>query len=131
MHLAVYEVRKEVQAIVHLHSTYAVAASCRAIPGENAIPALTSYFAMNVSRLPLVEWEPPGDTALADAVRRAAAESETLLLANHGPIVAASSLRRAVNVSEELEEGAKVWLLLTGIPFRELTPEQVARLPKP
>jgi|SRR5579884_339948 len=132
MHLALYQTRPEVQAIVHLHSTYAVAVSCRAdVSAESAIPPLTSYYAMNVRRLPLVPWQPPGDAALAEAVREYATLSPTLLLANHGPVVGASSLERAVNISEELEEAAKIWLVLHGIPTIELTAAQIERLPKP
>jgi ribulose-5-phosphate 4-epimerase/fuculose-1-phosphate aldolase len=51
-----------------------------------------------------------------------------VLLANHGPIVAGTSLEAAVNAVEELEETAKLFLLLRGQPTRFLTEQQVAAL---
>jgi ribulose-5-phosphate 4-epimerase/fuculose-1-phosphate aldolase len=51
-----------------------------------------------------------------------------VLLANHGPVVAGASLDAAVNAIEELEETAKLFLLLRGAKTRFLTPEQVTEL---
>ena len=51
-----------------------------------------------------------------------------MLLANHGPVVAGTSLENAVYATEELEETAKLYLLLRGQATRFLTPEQTAEL---
>jgi ribulose-5-phosphate 4-epimerase/fuculose-1-phosphate aldolase len=51
-----------------------------------------------------------------------------VLLANHGPIVAGTSLEGAVNAVEELEETAKLFLLLRGTPTRPLDAEKIAEL---
>ena len=51
-----------------------------------------------------------------------------MLLANHGPVVAGSSLEAAVYATEELEETAKLYLLLYGRNPNCLTGEQVAAL---
>ena len=129
LHRAMYAVRAEAHAIVHLHSTYAVAVACLAdVDPANVLPPLTPYFVMRVGRLPLVPYGRPGDEALAEAVRVAARESAALLLANHGPIVAAPTLDAAVSAVEEIEEAAKIALLLHGLPTRELTPDEVAAL---
>jgi ribulose-5-phosphate 4-epimerase/fuculose-1-phosphate aldolase len=50
------------------------------------------------------------------------------LLANHGPVVAGTSLANAQYATEELEETAKLFLLLGERKIRPLTPEQVADL---
>jgi ribulose-5-phosphate 4-epimerase/fuculose-1-phosphate aldolase len=129
LHLAMYEERPGAQAIVHLHSTYAVAAACLAdADPDDVLPPLTPYYVMRVGRLPLVPYARPGDRSLADAVRSGARTSHALLLANHGPMVAGSSLAAAASAIEELEETAKLVLLLRGLPTRELSPEQVAEL---
>ena len=132
LHLALYAERPDAQAIVHLHSTYAVAVSCLAdTDPEDVLPPLTPYYAMRIGRLPLVPYHRPGDPALVEAVRARARGRHALLLANHGPIVAAATLDAAVSAIEELEETAKLALLLRGLPVRLLTPEQVAELPQP
>lgn len=51
-----------------------------------------------------------------------------MLLANHGPVAAGSSLDAAVNAIEELEQTAKVLILLRGSRVRVLSDEQVAEL---
>ena len=129
LHAAMYNVRPEANAIVHLHSTYAVAAACLdGVDPADVLPPLTPYYVMRVGRLPLVPYGRPGDQSLADAVRTAARDSAALLLANHGPIVAAPSLDQAVSAAEEIEEAAKIVLLLHGRPTRALTPQDVAAL---
>jgi ribulose-5-phosphate 4-epimerase/fuculose-1-phosphate aldolase len=129
LHMAMYEVRPEANAIVHLHSSYAVAVSCLdGVDPVDVLPPLTPYYVMRVGRLPLVPYARPGDQALAAAVRVAARESAALLLANHGPIVGAPSLDAAAGAAEEIEEAAKIVLLLHGLRSRELTADDVAAL---
>jgi 3-dehydro-4-phosphotetronate decarboxylase len=129
LHLAMYAERPEAQAIVHLHSTHAVAVAClEGVDPEDVLPPLTPYYAMRVGRLPLVPYGRPGDESLAGEVRKRARESHAVLLANHGPIVAGPSVEAAVSAIEELEETAKLVLLLGDRPTRPLTPEQLAEL---
>jgi len=129
LHLAVYREREEAGAIVHLHSTHAVALSClQDTDPRDALPPLTPYAVMKLGRVPLVPYHRPGDLALAEAVGRLAREHHALLLANHGPVVAAADLDGAVYAIEELEEAAKLALLLRGATVRRLTEEQVRAL---
>jgi len=129
LHRAMYSERPQATAVVHLHSTYSVAVSALAdIDSANVLPPITAYYVMRVGRLPLVAYYPPGDLALADAVQRLAGKHHAVLLANHGPVVAGSTLDAAANAIEELEETAKLFLLLRGSNVRLLTDEQVAAL---
>jgi ribulose-5-phosphate 4-epimerase/fuculose-1-phosphate aldolase len=129
LHLAMYEQRPQDNAIVHLHSTYSAAVSCMAgLPADNCLPPLTAYFVMKVNRLPLVPYYRPGDRELAAAVQALAATHHAILLANHGPIVSGASLEAAVYAVEELEETAKLFLLLQGKPTSPLNEEQIAAL---
>jgi ribulose-5-phosphate 4-epimerase/fuculose-1-phosphate aldolase len=66
--------------------------------------------------------------ALAEAVRGFASKHHAVLLANHGPVVAGANLDAAVNAVEELEETAKLYLMLRGAKTRFLTQEQVREL---
>lgn len=115
-HAAMYRARPDVQAIVHTHSLHATAVSCLAdIDMADALPALTAYYAMRVERLPVVPFFPPGDADLAQAVGTAAIDSPTLLLRNHGLLVGAASLSKAIEIAEEIEQTARTYLLLSGI----------------
>jgi len=131
LHLAMYRERAGAGAVVHLHSTHSVAVSCLdGIDPEDVLPPITAYYVMRVGKLPLIPYYAPGDPTLGEAVGKVAAKHSAVLLANHGPVVAGSSLGAAVNAIEELEETARLYLLLHGRPTRYLTPEQVADLRK-
>ncbi len=78
---------------------------------------------MRIGTLPLVPYYAPGDMALAEAVRGYAGRHHALLLANHGPVVAGSSLAAAADAVEELEATARLYLLLQGQRVRPLTPD--------
>ncbi len=129
LHIVMYDERPTARAVVHLHSTYSVAVSCLDnIDPEDVLPAITPYYIMRVGKLPLVPYYPPGDTALAEAVRKLAGNHHSVLLANHGTVVAGTSLESAVYATEELEETAKLFFLLHQHKARYLTTEQVAEL---
>jgi len=129
LHISMYEERATAGAVVHLHSVHAVAVSCMdGLNAEDVFPPITAYAIMQVGKLALAPYYPPGDESLAQAVRKLAGKHHSVLLANHGPVVAGSSLDAAVNAIEELEQTAKLYLLLQGKPTRFLTPSQVADL---
>lgn len=129
LHMAMYRERPQSLAIVHLHSTHSVAVSCLPdIDSHDCIPPLTAYYVMRVGKLPLVPYHIPGDPTLGDAVGSLAGQHSAVLLANHGPVVAGKTLEAALYATEELEETAKLYLLLRGQNPRCLSPEQVADL---
>ncbi|WP_320775449.1 3-oxo-tetronate 4-phosphate decarboxylase [Streptomyces sp. CRN 30] len=129
LHAAFYRARPAAHAVVHLHSTYAAAVSCLdGVDPDNALPPLTAYYAMRVGALPLLPYHAPGDSALEPLAERTARNHHAVLLANHGPVVAGASLEQAADAVEELEETARLHLLLRGHTTRPLTPEQAAAL---
>jgi ribulose-5-phosphate 4-epimerase/fuculose-1-phosphate aldolase len=129
LHMAMYAERPEAQAIVHLHSTHAVAVACLdGVDEDDVLPPLTPYYVLRVGRLPLVPYGRPGDASLTEAVRERARTSHALLLANHGPIVAAATIAQAAAAAEEIEETAKLVLLTHGLKTRLLTPQQLEEL---
>jgi ribulose-5-phosphate 4-epimerase/fuculose-1-phosphate aldolase len=129
LHSCMYCERPHAGAVVHLHSTHAVAVSILAdADPEDVLPPLTAYYVMRVGSLPLVPYFAPGDEALALAVKAKAGRHHAVLLANHGPVVAGTTLRDAQYATEELEETARLHLLLEGRRTRPLTPAQVEHL---
>jgi ribulose-5-phosphate 4-epimerase/fuculose-1-phosphate aldolase len=129
LHRSMYEERSAAGAIVHLHSTHSAAVSCMCgLDPDNCIPPLTPYFVMKIGRLPLIPYHRPGDQALAGAIRGLARKHSAVLLSNHGPVVSGSDLEAAVYASEELEETAKLFLLLRDTPVRCLSTAQIEEL---
>ena len=132
MHRAFYRARPEAGAVVHLHSTMATAVAClEDVDATHPIPMLTPYFVMRIGRsLPVVRYYQPGDAAMEPAIHAAALQARAVLLANHGPVVSAVGLVDAVAAAEELEEAAKLFLLLRGQKTRPLSADQIESLLK-
>jgi len=129
LHRVMYEERPSAMAVVHLHSTWSVAVSCLAeVDAANVLPPITAYYVMRVGTLPLIPYFPPGDAGLGDAVRPFASQHHAVLLANHGPVVAGSSLSAAAGAIEELEETAKLYMILRGEKVKFLDAAQAAEL---
>ncbi|MRG57477.1 aldolase [Phyllobacterium sp. SYP-B3895] len=129
LHSALYETRGSARSIVHLHSTNAVALSMLPeIDPRAALPPMTPYCLMRAGQIALLPYYRPGDPAVADAIRGLAGKYASVLLSNHGPVVAGDTLEAAVFATEELEEGAKLYLMLRNLNPRYLTPAQVKDL---
>ncbi|WP_033287821.1 aldolase [Amycolatopsis jejuensis] len=129
LHQALYRRHPTCTAVAHVHSTSAVAVSC--LPGlssDDALPPITPYYVMRVGRLPLVEYAPPGSAELSEEVSRAAERSRSVLMRNHGSLATAPSLESAVDAVEEIEETARLYLLLDGRSPGYLGEEAVAEV---
>lgn len=131
LHTVMYEKRSETGAVVHLHSTHSVAVSClHGIDPACVLPPLTAYSVMRVGVLALAPYFPPGDAKLADAVAALASKHHAILLANHGPVVAGRTLAAATDAIEELEETARLYLMLRQEKLNLLTTAQVDEIRK-
>jgi 3-dehydro-4-phosphotetronate decarboxylase len=129
MHIASYKRRPQDGAVVHLHSTHSVAVGCLAdVDPDNPIPPITPYFVMRVGQVQMLPYFRPGDKALADAIAAVDPKRHAVLLANHGPVVSGHDLNASIAAIEELEETAKLFLLLGGRAIRTLDAEQLADL---
>ncbi|MDN4613362.1 class II aldolase/adducin family protein [Leifsonia sp. F6_8S_P_1B] len=133
LHAAMYAAHPDASAVVHLHSPHATAIAC--LPpderGNAQLPPLTPYRVMRLGDVPLVPYAPPGSADLARGVAERATGHAALLLANHGPIVAAATLEAAIDLVEELETAAQLTLLLRQAPARPLDATAVAALTPP
>lgn len=129
LHTAMYETVADCGAVVHLHSVHSVAVSL--LPEtdpQDALPPLTAYYVMKVGRTALVPYHKPGDPLIGDAIRGLAGKYTSVLLANHGPVMAGKTLEAAVYATEELEETSKLHLLTRGLNPRVLTQAQIDAL---
>ena len=127
LHSAFYESRQNTGAVVHLHSTHSVALSMITPVEEDTpfLPPLTAYSVMRLGKVELLPYFRPGDPAMGDAVRGLAGKRSAVMLANHGPVVAGKDIEAACNAIEELEDTAKLAIMMRGYREKMLTPEQV------
>lgn len=129
LHQAFYETRPGTGAVVHLHSTYATALSCLPdLDAQDCIAPLTPYVVMRVGQVRLLPYVRPGEPAMGEMIRELKGKHAAVLLANHGPVVTAKDLTTAVYAAEELEETAKLLVLLRGQNPRLLTHAQIDEL---
>lgn len=108
LHLAIYNAREDVQAIVHTHSAYATAMAVarREIPG--AIEDLVQIVGGNVR---VNEYALPGTEQLGINTVKAMEGRNAVLLANHGMLGAGRNLEEAFRVCQVVEKSAQVTLL--------------------
>jgi len=116
MHSGILEVREDIQVVCHVHGKYLIAASAQLTPGDNSLPALTPGFSLFGYPLAMLPFYIPGSRELADAVRSAFEDTKTmaLLLQNHGLITVGADMRQALNIAEEINEAAAVFVLSPG-----------------
>lgn len=125
LHSAFYDTRSTAGAVVHLHSCHAVALSMLEADADDFLPPLTPYAVMKLGRVKLLPFFLPGDPAMGEAVRGLAGKRSAVMLANHGPVVAGKDVEAACNAIEELEETARLALMLRGMGARGLDDAQV------
>jgi len=130
LHAAFYETRAaKTGAVVHLHSCHSVALSMLPdVDPDNMLPPLTAYSIMKLGKVKLLPYFIPGDPAMGDAIRGLAGKRSAVMLANHGPVVAAKDLEAAVYAVEELEETAKLAMLTRGLKPNMLTEAQIREI---
>ena len=126
LHTAFYDTRSTAGAVVHLHSCHSVAWSMMPdADTDDFLPPMTPYAIMKLGRVKLLPFFLPGDPAMGDAVRGMAGKRSAVMLANHGPVVAGKDVEAACNAIEELEETARLAMLLRGVDAVSLSEDQV------
>ncbi|NNE89936.1 MAG: aldolase [Silicimonas sp.] len=126
LHSAFYDTRSTAGAVVHLHSCHSVALSMMPeVNADNFLPPLTPYAIMKLGKVKLLPFFLPGDPAMGDAVRGLAGKRSAVMLANHGPVVAGKDVEAACNAIEELEDTARLAMMLRGVTARALNDDQV------
>jgi ribulose-5-phosphate 4-epimerase/fuculose-1-phosphate aldolase len=129
LHSAFYDTRSTAGAVVHLHSCHAVALSMMPdADADNFLPPLTPYAIMKLGKVKMLPFFRPGDPAMGDAVRGLAGKRSAVMLANHGPVVAGKDVEAACNAIEELEDTARLTMMMQGLRANALTPAQITEI---
>jgi len=129
LHSAFYDTRAGAGAVVHLHSCHSVAMSLMPdVDPDNFLPALTPYGIMKLGKVKLLPFFLPGDPAMGEAVKGLAGKRSAVMLANHGPVVAGKDVEAACNAIEELEETARLAMILRGTDANPMSDDMVRRV---
>lgn len=126
MHLAIYRARPDIKAVVHAHPPYATAlAASGQCLSVNVLPEVI----LSLGVVPLVPYAMPSTEAVGATLVPYLATAHAALLANHGALTWAKSLREAYLLMEKLEHASQIEFLarLLGGP-QLLTDPQVAEL---
>ncbi|MFC4523405.1 aldolase [Cupriavidus pinatubonensis] len=117
LHRAIYDHNAEAKAVVHTHSTHLVALTLAGVwQPDDIVPPLTPYYVMKVGHIPMIPYHRPGDPAVAARVASLAHKVRGVMLERLGPVVWESSVSRAAFALEELEETAKLWMMMKDLP---------------
>jgi len=129
LHTAFYDTRSNAGAVVHLHACHSVAWSMMPdVDEDNFLPPLTPYAIMKLGKVKLLPFFIPGDPAAGQALRGLAGKRSAVMLANHGPVVAAKDVEAACNAVEELEDTARLAIMMRGFNPRMLSEQDVQKL---
>jgi L-fuculose-phosphate aldolase len=138
IHVEVFAARPDVRAIVHTHSPFATtfAAARRPVPAVHYVLAL--LVAPGRDTLRMAPYATFGTAELAHNAVTTLGDDHAVLLANHGAIVVAGSLRAAMGRAERVEELAMLaWraeqlggATLLGADELDRVREQMSRHPR-
>jgi L-ribulose-5-phosphate 4-epimerase len=109
MHCVVYQVRKDVNAIIHTHQVYASALTLIKAP----IPALFDEQARFLGRsVEIIPYAPSGTGMLKNKIaKHVQNHNNAFMMQNHGALIFGHDMERAVHNVEVLEKCALAYLL--------------------
>ncbi len=126
MHLAIYHLRPDVNAVVHAHPPIATAFACS---GRGLDDHLCQEAVMTLGAVPLARYATTGTDEVAASLAPFIPIHDAILMANHGSVTSGSSVMEAFMRTETLEHLAQVALAChqLGSP-RPLSPIQIEQL---
>lgn len=105
MHVAIYQNRPDIQAIVHTHSAFATAMAAARKPIPGAVEDLVQIVGGDVR---VCEYALPGSKELGQNVIKALERRQAVLLANHGMLGAGRNLNEALKICQVVEKAAQI-----------------------
>lgn len=122
MHLELYNTRDDTKAVVHTHSLYA---SAMAVLNEPLPPIIDETVPKLGSHIRVSKYAMPGTKQLGANVRDAIEERSAALIANHGAVCIAKTLKEALFLAILLERTCKIYMLAKQVGTPRLLPDDV------
>ena len=129
IHMETLCARPEINVVIHLHGAYVIALSTLVNPSPNALPPLTPGFVYHAYPLPMIPFMVPGTKKLASSVltELATKKGGAVLLQNHGLITVGKDFSDALNIAEEIDEAARIYILTRG-KATHISGEDIAKI---
>lgn len=105
MHKAIYDKRKDIDAVIHAHTTYATVLACL----RWELPATHYMIAVAGPTVRCADYATFGTKELAENAVKAMEGRKAVLLANHGIIAGSNDLLNAFNIVEEIEYCSEIY----------------------
>jgi L-fuculose-phosphate aldolase len=126
MHLTIYRLRPDIQAVVHAHPPFATGFAVANVPLDRP---LLSEVILTLGCIPLTAYGTPSTSEVSDSLIPYIPHHDALLLANHGAVSYGPDLETAYARMETLEHFAKITLIAKLVGRQtELSPEAVGKL---
>ncbi len=126
MHLAAYDVRPDVGAVVHAHPTNCIAFS---LAGVSLAQCLLPEVVFTFGSIPTTAYTTPTTEEVPNEVRRWLVGFDAMILDRHGSLTVGADVYAAYDKLERMEHVAEITLRARMLgPIRPLEPAQVERL---
>jgi ribulose-5-phosphate 4-epimerase/fuculose-1-phosphate aldolase len=129
VHLGILNARSDINVVCHIHGAFIIAASTLLDIGPDSLPPITPGFAYFAHPLAMIPFMIPGTKELANATAEQFSNysCRAILLQNHGLVSIGENFKEAVNVAEEIDEAARIYLLTNG-KARVISEENVRKI---
>jgi L-fuculose-phosphate aldolase len=126
MHLAAYDERPDVRAVVHAHPTNCIAFS---LAGVSLAQCLLPEIVFTFGSIPTTAYTTPTTEEVPDEVRRWLRDFDAMILDRHGSLTVGADVFAAYDKLERMEHVAEITFRARQLgPLRPLSPEQIERL---
>lgn len=126
MHLAIYKNREDVNAVIHAHPPYATAFASSKLALD--IPFLPEVI-LSIGKVPVCKYATPSTEEVVNSIIPFVAETNLLLLQNHGVVTYGINLEQAYYLLEKLEHTAKIFSIAKGFNgINKLSKSQIKKL---
>jgi L-fuculose-phosphate aldolase len=126
MHLAAYEARPDVRAVVHAHPTNCIAFS---LAGVSLAQCLLPEIVFTFGSIPTTDYTTPTTEEVPREIKRWLADFDAMILDRHGSLTVGADVFAAYDKLERMEHVAEITFRARMLgPLRPLTPAQVEHL---
>ena len=108
LHIAIYQARRHIKAVIHSHPVFASAIS---VAGLDIPTIMEDQAALIGGEIKLAKPAPSGSQKLVENTIAALGDRNAVLLANHGAVAVGQTMREAFIICQLVERTAKIYYL--------------------